>query len=80
MVQALYDNVKRHMERGDTLEKTMAEIDKELGEYAKLSFYESSVPDLDGLKERSVKGTYDALTNGGIVKGELLRSGSRSGR
>ena len=61
MVKAIVDTVKRHVDRGDSLEKTMADADTELGEFAKLSFYESSRPDLAGLKERSVKSTYESF-------------------
>ena len=69
MVQTLYDNVKRHVDRGDSLEKTMAEFDSEAGEFAKLSFYESSVPGLAGLKERSVRATYNRLAGRPIGTG-----------
>ena len=61
MVKLIVDNVKEHVDRGDSLEKTMADADTFMGEFAKRSFYESSRPDLAGLKERSIRSTYESF-------------------
>ena len=63
MVKLIVDNVKQHVDRGDSLEKTMADADTFMGEFAKTSFYEGdpSRPELAGLKERSIKSTYESF-------------------
>jgi len=54
-VKAVHDAVARHVAAGDSLEKTMNEIDADLGEFAELPFY-------DFLKQRTVEATYEALS------------------
>lgn len=54
-VKRIHDVVQRHVDRGDTLDKTLAEADVELGEFAKLPFY-------NYLKKSCLTGTYTALT------------------
>ena len=54
-VKAIHDEVLKHVERGDSLEQTMASIDQDLGEFAELPFY-------DFLKQSCIEGTYLALS------------------
>jgi cyclase len=54
-IKAVHDAVKRHVDRGDPLDKTLAEIDGELGDFAKLPFYQY-------LKRGCITGTYNALS------------------
>ncbi len=55
-VQAIHDAVLAHVEKGDSLERTLADIDRELGEFADLPFY-------GFLKQSCISGTYRALSN-----------------
>ncbi len=54
-VRAVHDAVLEHVEKGDSLEQTLAEIDGDLGELAKIPFY-------GFLKESCISGTYRALS------------------
>ena len=53
--QAIQDLVIRHLERGDSLETTLAQSDQELGDFARLPLY-------GFLKERSISGVYNRLS------------------
>ncbi len=54
-VKAIHDEVLKHVERGNSLEQTMASIDRDLGEFAELPFYSF-------LKQGCIGGTYRALS------------------
>ena len=54
-VKAIHDEVLKHVEAGDSLEKTLEEIDADLGDFAELPFY-------DFLKTGCISGTYRALS------------------
>ena len=54
-VQAIHDAVLMHVEAGDSLEKTLEEIDADLGEFAELFLYSY-------LKNGCISGTYRALS------------------
>jgi len=54
-VKTIHDAVLRHVEAGDSLEKTLAEIDGDLGEFAEMPFY-------GFLKQGCISGTYRALS------------------
>ncbi len=54
-VKAIHDAVLKHVEAGDSLEKTLEEIDGDLGEFAELQGY-------GFLKQGCISGTYRALS------------------
>lgn len=53
-VKAIHDVVLSHVKRGNSIETTLASIDRELGNFAKLPFY-------NFLKKGCITGTYNAL-------------------
>jgi glyoxylase-like metal-dependent hydrolase (beta-lactamase superfamily II) len=54
-VKAIHDAVLKHVEAGDSLEKTLEEIEGDLGEFAELPFF-------GFLKQGCISGTYRALS------------------
>ncbi len=54
-VKTIHDAVLKHVEAGDSLEKTLAEIDGDLGEFSEMPFY-------GFLKQGCISGTYRALS------------------
>ena len=54
-IRSIHEVVRRHVRQGDSLETTLARVDEELGEFARLPFY-------GFLKERTITGVYQALS------------------